>query len=401
MLRFLTAGESHGRGLVAIIEGMVAGLRLTEGYIARDLVRRQRGYGRGGRMHIERDRAEILSGVRHGLTMGSPIALVIRNRDWENWRGIMSLSRVQGIEPVTRLRPGHADLPGVVKYGQDDVRPIMERASARETAARVAVGAVARRFLEAFGIEVRSHVLAIGGIKVGTSMGGLDRDWAAVERSPVRCSDAGAGTAMMSAIDGAKAAGDTLGGKFEVVATGVPPGLGSHVQWDRRLNGLLAQAMMSIHAVKGVEVGAGFAVSGLKGSEAHDVILHRPGGGRGRTLPWHRDTNLAGGIEGGMTNGEPIVMRAAVKPIPTLSHPLPSIDLRTGETVEAHFERSDVCIVPAAGVVGEAAVALVLAGALLEKFGGDHLKETRWGYRSYIKTLAAGMAGRKGNPRSG
>ncbi|MEE8471835.1 MAG: chorismate synthase [Dehalococcoidia bacterium] len=402
MLRFLTAGESHGRGLVAIIEGMVAGLRLTEGYIARDLVRRQRGYGRGGRMQIERDRAEILSGVRHGLTMGSPIALFIRNRDWENWRDVMSLSRVQGIEPVTRLRPGHADLPGVVKYGQDDVRPILERASARETAARVAVGAVARKFLEAFGIRVHSYVLAIGGVEAGAKTEGPDRDWAAVERSPVRCSDAGAERAMMAAIDEAKAAGDTLGGIFEVVATGVPPGLGSHVHWDRRLNGSLAQALMSIHAVKGVEVGAGFALAGLKGSGAHDVIFPGSTGEPGGvSLPWHRDTNRAGGMEGGMTNGEPIVMRAAVKPIATLAHPLPSVDLRTGEKVEAHFERSDVCIVPAAGVVGEAAVAIVLAGAILEKFGGDHLKETRRGCRAYLKTTAAFMAGRKGKPRSG
>jgi chorismate synthase len=396
MLRFLTAGESHGKGLVAIIEGMVAGLPLAEDYIARDLVRRQGGYGRGGRMQIEQDRAEILSGVRHGLTMGSPIALLIQNRDWENWKDVMSITPVEGIEPVTRLRPGHADLPGVLKYQEDDVRPILERASARETAARVAIGAVARRFLEEFDIQVHSHVLNIGGVGVGSQGTGPDTDWSQVERSPVRCADAGAGKAMMAAIDQAREAGDTVGGIFEVVVAGVPPGLGSHVHWDRRLNGRLAQAIMSIHAVRGVEVGAGFALAGLKGSGAHDHI--EPGGG---PLPWHRATNRAGGIEGGMTNGEHIVVRAVVKPIATLANPLPSVDLRTGERVKAHFERSDVCIVPAAGVVGEAMLAFVLADAFLEKFGGDHLKETQRSHRAYMDSLAARRSGQKGNPESG
>jgi len=379
MFRFLTAGESHGRALTAIIEGVPAGLALDEDYIARDLKRRQAGYGRSARMEIEQDRAEILSGVRHGLTMGSPISLLIWNRDWEDWREVMAISPVeQEIEAVTRLRPGHADLAGAIKYGQEDIRPILERASARETAARVAVGAVARRLLEEFGIDIKSHTIAIGGVCVGEK-----GDWAKVEQSPVRCADAEVEKAMMAAIDKAKEEGDSVGGIFQVVATGVPIGLGSHVHWDRRLDGRIAQAMMSINAVKGVEIGAGFSLANLRGSQAHDIIEFDKAGRK-----WRHATNRAGGIEGGMSNGEPIVVSAVVKPIPTLAKPLPSVDLGTGEVVQAHFERSDVCVVPAAGVIGEAMLAIVLADAGLEKFGGDHLKETLRNYRGYLEEIA-------------
>ena len=380
MFRFLTAGESHGRALTAIVEGVPAGLALDEDYIARDLKRRQGGYGRGGRMKIEQDRAEVLSGVRYGFTVGSPISLLIWNRDWENWQEVMAISPVEKeIEPVTRLRPGHADLAGTIKYGQNDVRPILERASARETAARVAVGAVARKLLEEFGIEIHSHTIAIGGAWTK----GEEIDWDKVERSPVRCANANAETAMMAAIDGAKEDGDSVGGIFQVVAKGVPIGLGSHVQWDRRLDGRLAQAMMSINAVKGVEIGAGFSLADIKGSKAHDIIQFDNVKRR-----WHHASNRAGGIEGGMTNGEPIVVNAVVKPIPTLGKPLPSVDLKTGETVQAHVERADACVVPAAGVIGEAMLANVLADAILEKFGGDHMKETLRNYHSYLERIA-------------
>ena len=378
-LRFLTAGESHGKALTVIIEGMVAGLPLSEEDIARDLQRRQGGYGRGGRMKIEQDRAEILSGVRHGFTIGSPIALLIANRDWQNWQQEMSVSPVENIEPVTKLRPGHADLAGVVKYGLNDVRPIIERASARETAARVASGAVSRRFLTEFGLAIHSHTIVIGGrqAKQGEAI-----DWDKVEASPVRCADAGTERAMMEAIDQAKEAGDSLGGIFEVIATGVPIGLGSHVHWDRRLDGCIAQAMMSINAVKGVEIGAGFTLAGIRGSQAHDLI--EPGkSGR----QFRRGSNRAGGIEGGMSNGQPIVVRAAVKPIPTLAKPLSSVDLRTGQEAPAHIERSDICVVPAAGVIGEAMMALVLSQAFLEKFGGDNLEETRRNYKAFLESL--------------
>ena len=378
-LRFLTSGESHGKVLTVIIEGMVAGLPLSEADIARDLQRRQAGYGRGGRMKIEQDRAEILSGVRHGLTIGSPIALLIANRDWQNWQQAMSVSPVENVEPVTQLRPGHADLAGVVKYGLDDVRPIMERASARETAARVAAGAIARRFLAEFGLKIHSHTIAIGGQQAKPSEA---IDWDRVEASPVRCADVEMEQAVMKAIDQAREAGDSLGGIFEVIATGVPIGLGSHVHWERRLDGRIAQAMMSINAVKGVEIGAGFALAGIKGSQAHDLI--EPGE-PGRLF--RRGSNRAGGIEGGMSNGQPIIVRAAVKPIPTLAKPLPSVDFRTGQEAPAHVERSDICGVPAAGVIGEAMLALVLSQAFLEKFGGDHLKETRRNYNSFLESL--------------
>lgn len=377
MFRYLTAGESHGRALTAIIEGLPAGLSLDEEYIAHDLARRQGGYGRSARMEIEQDRAEILSGVRHGLTIGSPISLLIRNRDWENWKEIMAIATTEmESEKVTRLRPGHADLAGTIKYGLDDIRPILERASARETAARVAVGAVARRLLKEIGIEIHSHTMAIGGVYTKNEGSGKI-DWDNVEKSPVRCSEAETEKKMMAVIDKAKADGDTLGGVFEVVATGVPIGLGSHVHWDRRLGGKIAQAIMSINAVKGVEIGAGFSLANLPGSQSHDII-ERAG------RKWHHETNRAGGIEGGITNGEPVVVKAVVKAIPTLAKPLPSVDLKTGESVVAHVERSDVCVVPAAGVIGESMLAIVLADAVLEKFGGDHIKETLRNYKSYL-----------------
>jgi chorismate synthase len=379
--RFLTAGESHGKGLVAVIEGMVAGLPVSEEYIAQDLKRRQAGYGRSARMEIEQDKAEIISGVRHGLTIGSPISLLIWNRVWEDWQETMSTAPVdKEISPITTPRPGHADLAGVTKYGIEDIRPILERASARETAARVAVGTVARRFLGEFDIAIRSHTKSIGKHQAKQTK---SIDWKQVESSPVRCADAGAEKAMMAAIDEAKAEGDTLGGVFEVIATGVPVGLGSHVQWDRRLNAQIAQAIMSINAVKGVEIGAGFSLTNTKGSQAQDIIELSP---EGATPPWSRTTNRAGGIEGGISNGQPIVVRAAVKPIATLGKPLPTIDLRTGEKTEAHYERSDICVVPAAGVIGEAVLAIVLTNAMLEKFGGDHLKETLANYKNYISS---------------
>jgi chorismate synthase len=388
-LRFLTAGESHGKALTVIVEGVPAGLFLNEEHIAKQLARRQHGYGRGERMAIERDRAEILSGVRHGVTIGSPISLLISNRDWPNWQDIMGVEPVdRETERVTRVRPGHADLAGAVKYSQDDVRNVLERASARETAARVAAGSVAMRFLEEFGIRIHSHVIAIGDVHVQAKG---DIDWQSVETSPVRCADPKAAAEMMEAIDKAREAGDTVGGIAEVVAEGVPIGLGSHVHWDRRIDGRIAQALMSIPACKGVSIGEGWQVAGLHGSEAHDVIepVSDPstGSGHGPSQPWQRRTNRAGGTEGGITNGMPLLARIAMKPIPTLAKPLPSVDLDTGERVEAHRERADICVVPAAGVIGEAMVALVLADAFLEKFGGDHIDEARRNYEAYLKTI--------------
>jgi len=381
-LRFLTAGESHGQALVAILEGIPAGVPITEDYIAADLRRRQGGYGRSRRQQLEQDHAQLLGGVRHGRTLGGPVAMVIANRVWEDWREVMQVGPYEGeSKPVTRLRPGHADLAGAMKYGFDDVRNVLERASARETAARVAVGAVCRRFLEEFGIAIHSHTSSIS--SVVASVDG-EPDWDAVEASPVRCADPTAAAEMVAAIDAAREAGDTLGGTFEMWATGVPIGLGSHVQWDRKLDGQLAQAVMSIHATKGVDIGGGFAIAAGPGSQAHDVILP-PDKWDGRQ--WRRETNRAGGLEGGMTNGEPIVVRGALKPISTLSRPLPSVDLQTGEEIQAHYERSDVCTVPAAGVIGEAMVAIVLARAMVEKFGGDSLEETRRAYAAYQDTI--------------
>ena len=394
--RFLTGGESHGRGLIAIVEGMVAALPLEEGYISKELKRRQRGYGRGPRMKIEEDKAEIMAGVRYGLTTGSPITLFITNRDWQNWQEQLSVSPVEEeAEPVTCPRPGHADLAGVTKYRLKDIRPIVERASARETAARVAVGAIARRFLEEFGTAIHSHTVTIGSVSrepLASLREAGSIDWQQVEASPVRCAYAELEKGMMAAIDEAKSEGDTLGGIFEVIATGVPVGLGSHVSWDRRLDGRIAQAIMSINAVKGVEIGEGFALAELKGSQAHDVIEPSPpsviASGEKQSLPWRHASNRAGGIEGGISNGEDIIARTVIKPIATLAKPLSSIDLRSGKIAKAHYERSDICVVPAAGVIAESMLAVVLADACLEKFGGDNLKETLANYRNYLSNIS-------------
>ncbi|HWQ62674.1 MAG TPA: chorismate synthase [Negativicutes bacterium] len=369
MFRFLTAGESHGPCLTAVIEGLPAGLPVDLTAVNRDLARRQQGYGRGGRMRIERDEAEVLSGLRFGLTLGSPLTLSVRNRDWANWQERMSPTGPAAGEAVTAPRPGHADLAGVQKYRHDDIRNILERASARETAARVAVGAVARQLLAALGITVAAHVVAIGGVAAAR------RPYAAADlagltaASRLACADPAAEAKMVAAIDKAKTRGDTLGGVFEVVAGGMLPGLGSHVQWDRRLDAQLAAALMSIPAIKGVEVGEGFANASLPGSQAHDEIYYAPGRG------YYRQTNRAGGVEGGISTGEDLVVRAVMKPIPTLMAPLASVDIVTKEAARANTERSDVCAVPAAAVVGEAVVAIVITGAVLAKFGGDHLDD--------------------------
>ncbi len=386
MFRWFTAGESHGQGLMIILEGVPAGLTISEDYIGAQLARRQRGYGRGGRMLIEQDRAHIMSGVRHGLTLGSPIGMTLENKDWVNWQEAMSVAPVENMSQegrnrrVTRIRPGHADLPGAMKYGFEDVRNVLERASARETAARVAAGAVAIRLLEEFGVVLHSHVVSIGGVWAKAVE---PINWNAVEESPVRCADPEAASRMVAAIDAAKEAGDTVGGTVEVIAENVPIGLGTHIQWDRKLDGRIAQALMSINAVKAVSIGPGWEVVDLRGSQVHDVIQPVTDPGR----PWQRRTNRAGGTEGGMSDGMPIVARFAIKPIATLRNPLPSVDLDTGEAVQAHFERSDVCQAPPAGVIGEAMMALVLADAFLEKFGGDSVPETRRNYLGYMKTV--------------
>ncbi len=372
-MRFLTAGESHGPLLTAIIEGLPAGLPVSEEYINEQLVRRQGGYGRGGRMKIERDRVKILSGVRAGFTLGSPVTLQVENKDWQNWKHIMGSGPDADIEArkVTRPRPGHADLAGAIKYGHRDLRNILERSSARETAIRVAVGAIARKLLEELGITLLGAVVRIGGIqaKWPPVEGDVLKD--ILKKSLLLCPDPQSEELMKNEIDRARETGDTLGGIFEIRAFGVPVGLGSHVHWDRKLDGRLAGALMSIQAIKGVEVGAGFESAVLPGSRVHDGIYHVPEKG------FYRKSNGAGGIEGGISNGEPLVVRAAMKPIPTLYKPLDSVDLQTKEPLEASVERSDVCAVPAACVVGEAVVAQTLAAACLEKFGGDHMEEIK------------------------
>lgn len=372
MLRFLTAGESHGPCLLAIVEGLPAGLLVQEEVINRDLRRRQGGYGRSGRMQIERDQAEVLGGVWQGHTTGAPLALRIENRDWDNWRG-------RDLPPLTVPRPGHADYAGMIKYGLDDARLVAERASARETAARVAVGALARLLLREFGIAVGSYVAEIGGVVATIPDQPPEELWALAEASDVRCPDEDAATRMRKAIDAAREAGDSLGGVFVVVATGVPIGLGSHVHWDRRLDARLAAAAMSIPAIKGVEIGPAFDNARHPGTQVHDEI-HTSHITHHVAHPLTRSTNRAGGIEGGMTNGQPVVVRAAMKPIPTTVTPLRSVDLRTGQAATTQYQRSDVCAVPAAAVVGEAIVAWVLAEALMEKLGGDSLAEmeSRW-----------------------
>lgn len=397
MLRFLTAGESHGPALTAILEGLPAGVPITEAYIRDDLARRQMGYGRGGRMKIERDYAVVQAGVRHGRTLGSPLAMVIENRDHATgngpdgkpWTHTMSKEPVDGdVTPIHRLRPGHADTAGAAKYATTDARDILERSSARESAARVAVGALCRAFLDQFGIEVHSHVVNIGGVR---SQAAPPIDWAAVEESPVRCADPAASEAMTRAIDDARERGTSLGGVIEVVATGMPIGLGTHIQWDRKLSTRLAAAVASMNAVKGVEFGTGFAEADIPGHEVQDVILPIDEWEQAHDGTWARPfprrTNNAGGLEGGMTNGEPIVVRAVVKPIATMINPLPTVDLTTGELVEAHYERSDITFVPTCGVIGEAMVAFVLAEAMLDKFGGDHIDETKRNCRAYLATV--------------
>jgi chorismate synthase len=398
-LRFLTAGESHGQALGVIVEGVPAGLDLTADDLAVDLARRQRGYGRGARQAIEHDRAEILAGVRHGRTLGSPILLIVRNRDWDNWTRVMQVeplseedaaalhAAAQGGDkrstPVTRLRPGHADLAGALKYGFDDVRDVLERASARETAARVAAGGVARSLLRELGIEGWSFTAEVGGVAIDPARASRSREDA--DASPLRCPDPDAELAMIARIDEARERGDTVGGVFEVVVHGLPVGLGSYVHWDRRLDAALAAAVMSINIVKGVELGLGFEQTKLFGSTVHDVIEGRADDGR-----WIHRSNNAGGLTGGVSNGEPIVVRGAVKPISTLARPLPSADLVTGRPVEkAHYERSDISVVPAAGVVGEAMVLLTIADFVLDKFGGDSLAETRDNLDRYGARIAA------------
>ncbi len=385
MVRFFTAGESHGQGLIIILEGVPAGLSISEDYIGVHLARRQKGYGRGGRMLIEKDRAKIISGVRHGHTLGSPIGMTLENKDWANWEEAMAIDPLEGppqsprTQRITRLRPGHADLPGAMKYGFDDVRNVLERASARETAARVAAGAIAIKLLEEFGIKIHSHVISIGSVPAAPPE---NIDWEAVEESPVRCADPVAAEKMAAEIDAAKEAGDTVGGTCEVIAENVPIGLGSHVSWNRKIDALVAQALMSINAVKAVSIGPGWEIAKQRGSQVQDVILPVTDPDH----PWQRKTNRLGGTEGGMTNGMPLVARFGIKPIATMVNPLPSVDLDTGEGVQAHFERSDVCQVPPAGVIGESMMALVLANAFAEKFGGDSVEEMRRNYQGYLKT---------------
>ena len=379
MLRYLTSGESHGKLINAILEGIPSGLELSEEDVNIDLRRRQSGYGRGERMKIERDEVEITSGVRFGKTMGSPISMIIRNRDWENWKNEMSIiRRNKGINMVTRPRPGHADLAGGIKYNEIDLRNIFERSSARETACRVAVGAVARKILAELGIKILSHVISIGNIRAKNIPRNPNSIVHLAERSDLRCADAEAERKMKDVIDKAKNKGDSVGGIFEIIVMNPPVGLGSHTQWDRKLDGKLARALMSIQAIKGIETGMGFRTADLFGSQVHDEIYYRKDK-RG----FYRKTNNAGGIEGGISNGEDIVLRAAMKPIPTLLTPLRSVDIITKKPFKASVERSDVCAVPSAAVVGEAVVAFEIANAFLEKFGGDSLKELKRNFNSY------------------
>ena len=402
-LKFTTAGESHGKGLVAIVEGLPAGLPVTADWIDRDLGRRMLGYGRGARMKIERDRVEILSGVRAGETLGSPVALLVRNRDWENWEDVMAAEGTPGDlrrRRVTRPRPGHADLVGVLKYDRLDARDILVRASARETVARVAAGALARRLLDEFGVDVGSHVVSLGGVRAAPPPE-LPRPLNdAADRSEIRVLDPAVEPEIIARIDRAKKDGDTLGGEIEVVARGVVVGLGSHVSWDRKLDARLAGILMSIPAVKGVEIGLGFEAARRPGSAVHDPIDADAGAGPaaadgGPPVPGHarggfaRRSNNAGGLEGGMTTGEPLVVRVAMKPISTLMAPLPTVDLASGAPASAQSERSDVTAVPAMGVIAEALVAIVLADAMLEKFGGDSLAEMRRNVAAYVAALGA------------
>ncbi len=387
MFRFLTGGESHGPSLSAIIEGLPANLPLDFDEINHQLKRRQGGYGRGARQQIESDKIEVLSGVRFGRTMGGPVTVLVRNRDFENWLDRMSVLPVeQETEPITQPRPGHADFPGMLKYHSNDLRPILERSSARNTAVLVAIAAICRHLLRHAGIEILSHVVMLGNEWAQFPVPVDYRDLAArAEQSPVRCADPEAEARMIAAIDVCMAEGtrDTLGGVFEVIALGCPPGLGSFVHWDRKLDSRLAAAVMSIQAIKGVEIGLGFGVATLPGSKVHDELFF--GAGEGFT----RGTNNAGGLEGGMTNGEPVVVRAAMKPLSTLPTPLATVDMKTRQAVKAHFERSDVCAVPAAAIVGEAMVALALTEVVCAKFGGDSLEEFQRNVDSYMADVRA------------
>jgi chorismate synthase len=396
-LRFTTAGESHGQALVSILEGMPAGIPLLAADVDVELARRQQGYGRGRRMQIEKDTVEFLSGVRAGETMGSPIALLIRNRDWKNWQEIMDPAPIEGVDPgarkraVTRVRPGQAYLPGLLKYHRDDARDFLEGAWARETTARVAAAAICKRLLKEFGVRIGSHLVHLGGIDAVRPDRMPDDLNAAADESPLRTLDRSAEARMIAYIDEIKRAGNTLGGICEVVADGLPVGLGSHVSWDRKLDGRIGAAIMSIPAVKGVEIGMGFDAARVTGAQVHDEIEPAPG----RTLAGNvrRKTNRAGGLEGGMTTGEPLVVRVAMKPISTLMRPLGTVDVATGESAQAVAERSDVTAVPAMGVIAEAMVAFVLADALLEKFGGDSLGETKRNYDAYLSHVASRLGG--------
>jgi chorismate synthase len=388
MLRFHTAGESHGQALVAFLSGLPAGLRIDFDYVGRELQRRQGGYGRGGRMRIESDAAQFLSGVRHGITIGSPITILIQNRDWENWKEALAVeARAEACaqaKPLSAPRPGHVDLAGCLKYDFHDARYVLERASARETAARVAAGAIAKLFLKEFGIEVASHVIAIGRVALARERVPFEQVLALRDREEIvlNCVDADVEARLKAEVDEALKTRDSVGGTFEVIARGVPPGLGSCAQWDERLDGQLAQAVMSIQAVKAVELGSGIANAASLGSQVHDEIGYDRAESR-----FTRRSNRAGGLEGGITNGEDIVVRGHLKPIATLRQALESVDLETKETVKAAYERSDVCVVPAAGLVGEAMVALVLARAFLGKFGGDSLPETRRNFDAYLEQV--------------
>jgi len=382
-LRLITAGESHGPGLTCIVEGLPAGLELDQEALNGDMARRQLGHGRGGRMKIERDRADVTAGVRHGKTLGGPVALQIPNRDFANWEERMNPWPVEAAVPEVHLpRPGHADLVGTWKYRTNDVRNILERASARETAARVAGGALCKAFLRALGVEIRSHVTRITSVVAPAPQRALSvADFDDVDASPVRCLDAEASAAMVQEINTLRKANESLGGTFEVIAFGVVPGLGSHISWEERLDGRIAMAMMSIQAMKGVGIGDGFELAERPGSQAHDEIFYSENGG------FFRETNRAGGLEGGMTTGEPLVVRVAMKPIPTLTKPLRSVDIDTKEPAEALRERTDSCTVPAAGVVGEAMLAYVLADAYRRKFGGDHIDDVREAVRAYEERI--------------
>jgi chorismate synthase len=381
-LRFTTAGESHGPGLVAIVEGLPAGLELDREALDRDMARRQLGHGRGGRMKIESDSVEIRSGLRHGKTLGAPIAVLVANRDYPNWDVRMNPWPVdEEVEESHLPRPGHADLAGLHKYGFSDVRNVLERASARETAARVAAGSIAKGFLSTLGVSIHSHVIQIASVSAETRDVLTPEDFADVDESPVRTLDAAAGEAMVAEIDRLRKANESLGGKLEVRAFGLTPGLGSHVSWDAKLDGRLAQAVCSIQSIKGVSIGEAWDVATRPGSEAHDEIFYDDEKG------WHRQTNHAGGLEGGMTNGEPLVVQAAIKPISTMTQPLRSVDTETKEPAQAMRERTDSTVVPAAAVVAEAMVALVLAGAYREKFGGDHIDDVRAAISAYEERI--------------